>query len=106
MRRVLRLLPWLVLLGLFLAFGWVVGLIALVILAVRSIVRFRRARAAVAEVTFCPRGHRVPQYGVYRCGQCGASSESSAWVCPVCHAESGWVACPTCSLAVTNPLTR
>ena len=63
-----------------------------------------RARRAVAPEIPCPRGHRVSQYGVFECGACGGVSESLAWECPICGASHGWIACPTCGLAVRNPM--
>lgn len=89
----------------YLAAGWVAGLVVFALWFVGAIVELARARAAVAPTTRCPRGHEVPQYGLHRCG-CGAVTESWAWRCPVCGANFGHIACPTCSLAVRNPLAR
>lgn len=87
---------------LYLSVGWIVGL-AIVLLwildGVLAYLRERRARAAFAR---CPSGHAVAQYGLFRC-TCGAVSQSWAWVCPICRAESGFVDCPTCGLSVRNP---
>lgn len=89
----------------YLAAGWVAGLLVFVVWLVGASVEFVRARAALAPTTRCPRGHEVPQYGLHRCG-CGAVTESWAWRCPVCRQTYGFIACPTCQLAVRNPLAR
>ena len=98
-----RLMTWIAGLTALLTVGWIPGLIMAAFWCVRALVRWRRARAALAPATRCPRGHDVPQYGVFRC-RCGAVSESWAWACPVCGEEAGWIACPECGLAVTNRL--
>lgn len=105
MRWLWRILVVLVPFLLFVAIGWIAGLVALVVLSLLWLRRLGRARTALAYETTCPRGHIVRQYGVFRCG-CGAVSESWVWRCPVCHQEFGHTACPTCGLSVTNPMVR
>ncbi len=90
----------------FLAFGWMVGLIVLAVWIARWTIALARTRAALAAQTRCPRGHAVDQYGIYRCAGCGAATESTAWRCPICGALAGWTPCPTCGLAVRNPMFR
>jgi hypothetical protein len=61
-------------------------------------------RAFQKEVR-CPRGHRVPTYGTYACGRCGARYEGAAFaLCPSCGALARHVTCPTCGLSVKDPL--
>jgi hypothetical protein len=89
----------------YLALGWVAGLLVLTVWMVAVAIDLVRARAALAPTLRCPQGHAVPQYGLHRCG-CGAVTESWVWRCPVCGASYGHTACPTCGLAVRNPLVR
>lgn len=89
----------------YLALGWIAGL---AILAVWTLVRlhaYLRLRRALAPTARCPRGHAVPQYGVHRCGVCGAVTEGWLWQC-VCGAFAAHTRCPTCGLTVWNPLVR
>lgn len=89
----------------YLALGWAAGLLILTVWLLAVAIDLVRAHAALAPTIRCPRGHVVPQYGLHRCG-CGAVTESWVWRCPVCSAEYGHTACPTCGLSVTNPLVR
>lgn len=89
----------------YLVAGWAVGLVLLAAWVVAMLALFTRTRAAVAPATRCPRGHEVPQYGLHRCA-CGAVTESWVWRCPICSTHYGHTACPTCGLAVRNPLVR
>ncbi|MFO0645848.1 MAG: hypothetical protein U0326_06395 [Polyangiales bacterium] len=90
----------------YIALGWIAGLIVLSVAVVSAYTFLSRTRQALASTTTCPRGHEVPQYGLLRCGACGAVSESWVWRCPICAAEFGHTPCPTCGLAVQNPLVR
>lgn len=63
-----------------------------------------RCRDIFGQTMPCPRGHRVPTYGVFEC-RCGALHEG--WVfgrCRVCKQTAGWTPCPKCKLAVRTPL--
>lgn len=90
----------------YLSLGWIAGLLVLGVWFIAVGVEFVRARRALAPTIPCPRGHLVAQYGVHRCGSCGAVTESWVWQCPNCGAAYGHTACPTCGLAVRNPLVR
>lgn len=90
-------------LALYLALGWVAGLV-LVGLGVLTL--FREVAALRQELRpelACPRGHRVPTYGRVACNQCGFVSEGSVWRCRHCNARYGHTACPTCGLSVRHP---
>lgn len=85
--------------------GWVLGTIWLGALVMGRLVRLlTRWRWLVVERRFCPRGHRVPMYGLYEC-PCGAYHEG--WVfgrCDICGESCGWTPCPSCGLPIRNPL--
>lgn len=87
-----------------LIFGWIVGLGVLLFCGVRAGVALYRTHQALAPELLCPAGHGVSTYGLYECRVCGARTESVAWRCPICQSLAGWIACPTCGLAVRNPL--
>lgn len=103
MRRSLGLVAWLVLASLYLTCGWIVGLIVLVILFVRTVFYLRRLRRALAPTIRCPEGHANQQWGRFGCA-CGAETMSWIWRCPWCGTRYGHVRCSTCQLAVGNPL--
>ena len=70
----------------------------------RSLRILFRLRLFFVQVRWCPRGHRVPMYGLYEC-PCGASHEG--WVfgaCQVCGESCGWTPCLVCGLPVRNPV--
>ncbi len=88
----------------YLAVGWVAGLIVVAVWVVGLLVAAWRTERAYEDFIRCPRGHVVAQYGVGRCGGCGATSEGSLWECAHCGAVHGFVSCPTCGLSVANPM--
>lgn len=54
----------------------------------------------------CPRGHRVPLYGTYACGACGARFDGAAFApCPSCSALARHIACSRCGLTIRDPLS-
>lgn len=71
----------------------------------RTLVFVTRIPAIFATTRRCPRGHRVPQYGVFECRSCRSNHEG--WVfgrCKVCGDSAGWTPCPICGLPVRNPI--
>ncbi len=105
MRIVWKISTILVPFALYLALGWVVGLVALDVWLFLRLRDYLRLRRALAPTLRCPRGHEVAQYGVHRCGVCGAISEGWLWQC-VCGAFAGHTRCQECGLTVWNPLVR
>ncbi len=103
MRRIVTLATVALAVAAFLFIGWLAGLVIFAAATLAWFARIGRARAALAYESRCPRGHVVRQYGLFTCG-CGAVTESLAWLCPVCGQMAGFIACPTCGLAVTNPM--
>jgi hypothetical protein len=91
---------------LFLVLGWVVGLVVLHVWLIRRAIAFHKAQRAIAATTLCADGHEVSQFGRFTCKVCGATTDGWAWQCALCGGESGWTACPTCGLAVQNPMER
>jgi|SRR6266850_2150946 len=59
---------------------------------------------ALASDIQCPRGHDVPLDGLTRCASCGAVREGSLLRCSVCGTRPTYLVCPTCGLALGNPL--
>lgn len=61
----------------------------------------------VAGTLICPRGHRTPLAGVWRCNACGFvyEHERGALRCmnPECKATSVFVTCVVCGLGILNP---
>lgn len=105
--RSLRLLRVLLILFALLAYatlGWVPGALLALTTVIVFLVRAVRLRRALRPTISCPRGHTVPVYGIFRCSSCGAVTESWAWRCPWCRAESGYIECPTCGLSCPSPL--
>jgi len=99
-----KVFAWAVVLAAAAAFGWVAGLIVLAVAIPKAIAYLLRLRRALAPTTTCPRGHVVEQYGTFRCA-CGRVSDSWIWRCPSpCRRVSGYVRCPTCGIAVDNPM--
>ena len=100
-----RAAAWIAVIALAVALGWVVGLVVITILVPRVISYFLRLRLALAPTTRCPRGHLVEQYGTFRCS-CGRITDSWIWQCssPACRRVSGWTRCPTCGVALDNPM--
>jgi hypothetical protein len=86
------------------SFGWVLATMWLGGVSLwRAGVLLSRYRQITAEVRLCPRGHEVPQFGLFDCA-CGSRVEG--WVfakCRVCGESAGWVPCGVCGLPVTNP---
>ena len=104
MLRRLRLAWNVALVTLYVALGWVLGLLVLgwwLVDAGQTYLRERRARATSIR---CGRGHDVPQWGAFRC-PCGCTYEGNVWTCPVCG-EGGLVECPVCGLSIRNPRLR
>lgn len=104
MMRWIRWTFWLVALSVYALLGWIPGLVVLGLALIAFVLRAVRVRRALRSTVRCPRGHDVPTYGLYRCTSCGATTESWAWRCPHCRAESGFLGCPTCGLSVRSPL--
>ncbi len=72
---------------------------------VRTILFAVRLPRLFSETATCPRGHRVPLYGVYQCASCHAVHEGYVFGrCAVCGERAGWTSCPTCQLPVRSPL--
>lgn len=64
-----------------------------------------RLRHVLGTTMRCPRGHRVPLYGVHRCGSCHASIEGYIFRrCRFCGSTPTWTPCTKCRLGVGNPL--
>jgi hypothetical protein len=64
-----------------------------------------RSHLLLAQTVRCPRGHRVPLYGVYRCSTCRATMEGHVFrPCPSCGSVPTFTPCPRCRIAVRNPL--
>lgn len=103
MKRLFSLLG--VLLGVvtYLALGWVAGLVVLVVALVGTVLSLRRELREFAPERTCPRGHRVPTYGLFHCASCGWTGEGLVWRCRHCGARYGHTPCPTCGLSVSNP---
>lgn len=97
---------WITLAGLYLALGWIAGVLITPWYLYRAIRYALRLRRAIARTIPCPQGHAVEQWGRFRCGPCGAENLSWVWRCPWCAARFGHTACATCGLAVGNPLFR
>ena len=71
----------------------------------RAIALLPRIPAVFARTRRCPRGHTVPQFGVYECRTCRSFHEG--WVfgrCKVCGESAGWTPCIICGLPVRHPL--
>lgn len=104
MKRIFHLLLVGVVIALGIAFGWVVGLLALLVMLPVWALRFERTAAALEPTRTCSRCQEpVSIYGLWRCGSCGAVTEGSAWRCPLCRADYAFVPCPRCRVAVLNP---
>lgn len=88
----------------YLTVGWALGLIVVFVWVVGLLLAARRTERAYEDFIRCPRGHVVAQYGVGRCGACGATSEGSLWECLHCGALHGFVNCQVCGLSVANPM--
>jgi hypothetical protein len=96
-----------IVIGLYLIFGWVVGLVWLVAGVLRAIAQWRRARKAVAPSIVCPWCHAsVSQYGAFSCPSCHQKTLGWAWECSACGQVAGFVDCPECQLSIANPLVR
>lgn len=92
--------------ALYSAFGWIAGLVILLVALVRGFRFLWRLLAALAPTTSCGScGRPVAQYARWRC-RCGAATDGWAWRCGNCRAFAGWVACPHCGMGVTNALLR
>ena len=98
-----RLVFRIIVASLYLAVGWIVGLVILFIATVRGLAWLVRMRRALAPTIACPWCRaRVPQYGPYRCGQCGRRTLGWVWRCR-CGAWAGHTECPACGMSVSNP---
>jgi hypothetical protein len=91
--------------AIYLGLGWIVGLAIFAVAIWRTFKFLRRLVAALSPATRCPHGHRVEQYGRWRCG-CRAVTDGWSWRCRICGAFAGWVACDACGISVSNPLLR
>lgn len=99
-----RLLARLGGIGLYLAFGWIVGLGCLVVGALR-VARFAwRLGLALRPTVRCADGHETPVYARWRCRD--HVYDGWAFRCPVCAEWAGHVRCATCGLTAVNPLVR
>ena len=89
-------------LGLYVAFGWIVGLVCLAVGAFH-VARFAsRLSAALRPTVRCADGHETPVYARWRCRD--HVYDGWAFRCPVCAEWAGHVRCATCGLTATNPL--
>lgn len=94
-------------LGAFVAFGWVAGLVLVALATVRFARRVARFQRALAETTRCPScSGEVPQYGAFSCAPCGARTLGWIWRCRWCGAWAGYTECPSCGMSVPNPAIR
>src|SRR2546425_5064358 len=86
--------------------GWIVATVWLGAEALWSAFRFLvRSPHVFARQVRCPRGHTVEVYGAFACGKCGAAFEGHAFdPCPICGARARFINCPTCHLALRDPL--
>jgi hypothetical protein len=106
MIRALRFLLLALLVGVYLVFGWVAGLVILGLFAGTWAARIVVLRRTVHGELHCEQGHAVPTYGLYRCGVCRFTTASWWGRCPHCQSVFGHLTCPTCGRSVANPLTR
>jgi hypothetical protein len=102
-RRLVAILAWLLAIAVYLAVGWVPGLMLTLVALVATIRSLVRTARELAPTVRCPRGHIVPVYGLARCGACGFEGEGSLWRCGHCGARYGHTPCPRCGLSTTNP---
>lgn len=94
-------------LGAWFAFGWMTGLVLVVIATFRFVRRVVRFRQALAPTTNCPACRAdVQQYGAFQCGPCGARTLGWAYRCRWCGAWAGYLECPDCGMSVPNPAIR
>lgn len=103
MMRTAKLAALAVLVGLYAALGWIVGVVVLavaVVMIVRRVVRLRRALAPAIPCPWCRT--EVAQYGEFSCGACHARTRGWIWRC-TCGAWSGHFECPACALSIPNP---
>jgi len=105
-RFILRLAFAILAAALYLAVGWIVGLVLLVVLLARLALYSVRLSRALSPRLGCPAGHTVETHGRFRCAVCSAETLGSAWRCAWCGARHGFIACETCGEAVGNPLLR
>lgn len=94
-----------IVLALYAAIGWAVGLGVCCVWIAISARRFIRTRRALAPTIPCQWCHEpVDQFGSFACRTCRARTLGWAWRCPVCAAWAGHIECPHCGLSVTNPI--
>lgn len=87
----------------YLAVGWTVGLVVLVIALARVVVLFARLRRALRPSVPCPWcGRDVPQYGEVHCSECRMRGRGWVWRCGACATWFGHTRCPHCDLSVRN----
>lgn len=87
------------------AFGWIAGLILLLLIVIHVALYALRLRRALAPTIRCSGcGLDVPTYGRWSCRVCGAETMGSAWSCSWCSARHSWVRCPHCGLSCGSPL--
>jgi hypothetical protein len=91
-----------------LVFSWFIWACVTVWLGLWAIVRLVRLLvrlpALLSSELRCPRGHRLPAYGVYHCA-CKAVHEGHIWGrCAVCRQSAGYTPCPECGRPVRNSL--
>ncbi|MFO0617257.1 MAG: hypothetical protein U0414_31965 [Polyangiaceae bacterium] len=93
------------LVAVYLATGWAVGLLLIAVallVFLRDLVRARRALRTTIQCPWC--NESVEQYGAFTCASCRARTLGWAWQCNACRAEHGHISCPSCELSIPNPL--
>lgn len=103
MKRALTAFAWLLAIAVYLAVGWVPGVLIALVAFIATIVSLVRTARELAPTVRCPRGHIVPTYGLTRCTACGFENEGSLWRCGHCGSRYGHTPCPRCGLSTKNP---
>lgn len=105
MKKYAKFILIITLVSIYLATGWIFGLLllgALLLLLVRDLLRARRALAPTTTCPWCQA--TVEQYGAFSCASCRSRTLGWAWRCGACAAEHGHIECANCGLSVPNPL--
>lgn len=102
MKRLVLFLAYALALVLYLAFGWIAGVLMLVVALMGTARTFAATARELAPTAVCPRRHVFPTYGLVECSQCRWVCEGSVFSCPNCDARFN-TRCPVCGLSVRNP---
>ena len=99
-RVIFKVVKW----SMYLALGWLIGILILGIAVIRFFRLWLRARRALAPTITCPWCHsETSQYFEYRCSHCHMRRRGFAWRCS-CGAIAGHLDCEFCGLSIPNPL--